>query len=83
MTQYPEAVLARELQMCYSAIALATDYDSGVVMANKIKPVSAKEVGRVLEQNIGKAKRIFMEMLKTWPTKIDCGCQKSLDEARF
>ena len=83
MTQYPEAVLARELQICYSALALATDYDSGLVMANKIKPVSAKEVGRVFEQNIDKAKRIFLEMLKTWPNRVECLCQKALEEARF
>lgn len=29
MTGYPEAVLARELEMCYSAIALVTDLDAG------------------------------------------------------
>ena len=30
MTGHPEAVLARELQMCYAAIALVTDMDAGV-----------------------------------------------------
>ena len=30
MTQYPEAYLARELGICYAAIALITDYDTGV-----------------------------------------------------
>ena len=30
MTGYPEAVLARELEMCYAAIALVTDLDAGV-----------------------------------------------------
>jgi alpha,alpha-trehalase len=29
MTQYPEVVLARELGLCYSGIALVTDYDVG------------------------------------------------------
>ena len=29
MTGYPEAVLARELEMCYAAIALVTDVDAG------------------------------------------------------
>ena len=27
MTQYPEAILARELEMCYVNISLVTDYD--------------------------------------------------------
>ena len=30
MTQYPEAVLARELELCYANISLITDYDVGV-----------------------------------------------------
>lgn len=30
MTGYPEAVLARELEICYAAIALVTDLDAGV-----------------------------------------------------
>ena len=30
MTQYPEVVLARELEMCYVNIALITDYDVGL-----------------------------------------------------
>lgn len=83
MTQYPEVVLARELQICYTALAFTTDYDCGVVTVNKIKPVSASEVGRVFGQNINKAKRIFMEMLKTWPGRVGCECHKALEEARF
>ena len=30
MTQYPEAYLARELEMCYVNISLITDYDVGL-----------------------------------------------------
>ena len=30
MTGYPEAVLARELEICYAAIALVTDLDAGI-----------------------------------------------------
>lgn len=30
MTGYPESVLARELEMCYAAIALVTDLDAGL-----------------------------------------------------
>jgi 5'-methylthioadenosine phosphorylase len=30
MTGHPEAVLARELAMCYAAVALVTDRDAGV-----------------------------------------------------
>ena len=30
MTQYPEAWLARELELCYATVALVTDYDAGL-----------------------------------------------------
>jgi 5'-methylthioadenosine phosphorylase len=30
MTGYPEAVLARELALCYTCIALVTDLDAGI-----------------------------------------------------
>src|SRR5699024_6335664 len=30
MTAHPEAVLAREMTMCYAAVALITDHDAGV-----------------------------------------------------
>ena len=39
MTGYPEAVLARELEMCYAAIALVTDLDAGVAAGEGVKAV--------------------------------------------
>ena len=39
MTGYPEAVLARELEMCYAAIALVTDLDAGVDAGEGVKAV--------------------------------------------
>ncbi len=39
MTGYPEAVLARELEMCYAAIALVTDLDAGVEAGSGVRAV--------------------------------------------
>lgn len=39
MTGYPEAVLARELEMCYAAIALVTDVDAGVAVGDGVRTV--------------------------------------------
>ena len=39
MTGYPEAVLARELEICYAAIALVTDLDAGVSAGEGVKTV--------------------------------------------
>ncbi|MCU1645287.1 MAG: mtaP [Nocardia sp.] len=49
MTGHPEAVLARELEMCYSAIALVTDLDAGVESGHG---VSAIDVFAEFERNL-------------------------------
>lgn len=82
-SKYPETALARELHMCYCALAFPTDFDAGIVAKGLARPVSAKEIVRVFKQNVHNTKRIMLEMIKTWPTKIDCECRKSLDEAIF
>lgn len=38
MTQYPENILARELEMCYVNISLITDYDAGLINGKKLNP---------------------------------------------
>jgi 5'-methylthioadenosine phosphorylase len=37
MTGYPEAILARELELCYAAIALVTDVDAGVAVGEGVR----------------------------------------------
>ena len=83
MTEYPEVVLARELEMCYCAIAIATDYDAGVLLEEKIKPVSTKEIVDNFGKNINKTKKLVLKMVENWPKKATCDCQRSLKGARF
>ena len=49
MTGYPEAVLARELEICYAAIALVTDLDAGVTAGEGVKAI---DVYAQFEQNM-------------------------------
>jgi 5'-methylthioadenosine phosphorylase len=63
MTQYPEAILARELGLCYTGIALVTDYDVGVVGDTDRGPVSIEEVFRVFHQNVGRVKELIFRMI--------------------
>jgi len=44
MTQYPEAVLARELGLGYAAIGLVTDFDAGVDDRPDVGPVTQEAV---------------------------------------
>jgi 5'-methylthioadenosine phosphorylase len=55
MTGYPEAVLARELEMCYAAIALVTDVDAGVDTGSGVRAV---DVFGEFARNIGPFKAL-------------------------
>ncbi len=55
MTGYPEAVLARELEMCYAALALVTDLDAGLTEGDG---VHAADVFAEFERNIGPFKKL-------------------------
>jgi 5'-methylthioadenosine phosphorylase len=60
MTGYPEAVLARELEMCYAAIALVTDLDAGVAVGGGVKAV---DVFAELQKNIEPFKKLVREAI--------------------
>ncbi len=81
MTQYPESVLARELEMCYVNIALITDYDVGV--EGKVPPVSHEEVIKVFKENNEKLKALVFEIIKSVPDERHCKCGEALKGARF
>jgi 5'-methylthioadenosine phosphorylase len=83
MTQYPEMILAREMEMCYANISLVTDYDTGVKDDQSIAPVSAGEVAHVFAQNIQKMKRLIFDCIPNISDKRECSCGHALDKARF
>jgi 5'-methylthioadenosine phosphorylase len=60
MTGYPEAVLARELDMCYAAIALVTDLDAGIDVGGGVKAV---DVFAEFEKNIEPFKALVHEAI--------------------
>jgi len=82
MTQYPEAHLARELEMCCLNVSLITDYDSGLV--GDVEPVSHSEVMKVFSENLTKLQSLLVKLLEAIPEKRDsCSCAKVLQSARF
>jgi 5'-methylthioadenosine phosphorylase len=82
MTQYPEVVLARELELCYLNISLVTDYDVGLEGDTSVRPVSHEEVVRVFEKNTAALRKLLAEIVKTLPKKRNCGCGSALEHAR-
>ncbi len=76
MTGHPEAVLARELALCYTTIALVTDYDAGVDAASA---VSQAEVFEVFARNTGVLRDLVCRIVPTLPTQRACACPNTLD----
>jgi 5'-methylthioadenosine phosphorylase len=80
MTQYPEALLARELELCYANISLITDYDVGV---EGVAPVTHEEVVRVFTENNEKLRDLLLAVIPALPVERDCPCATALTGARF
>jgi 5'-methylthioadenosine phosphorylase len=71
MTGHPEAVLAREMLMCYSAIALVTDMDAGVEAG---EGVGQADVFAMFAANIERLKQILTRVLGDLPSPDGCSC---------
>jgi 5'-methylthioadenosine phosphorylase len=81
MTGMPEAAIARELAMCYTAVALVTDLDAGVEGETG---VTHEEVLEVFAQNIAGLKAVLTDAVEAMPeTEPDatatCPCRRALD----
>jgi 5'-methylthioadenosine phosphorylase len=84
MTGYPEAVLARELEICYATIALVTDLDAGIDAGAGVKVV---DVIAEFEKNIEPFKKLVQEAVGQVPAERTCteclshtGIQLAFDE---
>lgn len=80
MTQYPECVLARELEICYLNISLITDWDVGL---EDHEPVTLDEVIKIFNDNNAKLKDFLFKLIPELPAKRECACANALDGARF
>ncbi|HVB26911.1 MAG TPA: S-methyl-5'-thioadenosine phosphorylase, partial [Mycobacteriales bacterium] len=76
MTGHPEAVLARELALCYTAVALVTDLDAGVDAGDA---VTQEEVFRVFRGNIDRLRAVLLDVLARLPDERSCPCGSALD----
>ncbi len=80
MTQYPEALLARELELCFANISLITDYDVGV---EGVPPVTNDEVVRVFHENNEKLRGLLFAIIPDRPEARECVCATALQGAAF
>ena len=84
MTVMPEAKLAREAQICYVLVALASDYDCWREHeAGKDKQTLLKEIIGNLQEATNNAIRLIEKVLQKSDgvCNINCDCRKSLELA--
>jgi 5'-methylthioadenosine phosphorylase len=77
MTGHPEAVLARELTLCYAPVALVTDMDAGVASG---EGVGQEEVFAMFARNVDRLKTLLAGVVTDLPEPGDgCGCSSWAD----
>ena len=81
MTGMPEAAIARELAMCFTAIALVTDHDAGVDGGAAVKH---EEVLKVFARSLDGLKAVLKSAIGALPAPVDdlsatCACRRCLD----
>ena len=77
MTNEQEAKLAREAEICYTTIALATDYDCWHVGEG---PVDVATIVKTLQENVVRAQKTIRAMLPMLDGG-DCACRHALEGA--
>ncbi|MFI6345779.1 S-methyl-5'-thioadenosine phosphorylase [Streptomyces sp. NPDC050560] len=78
MTGHPEAVLARELALCYTSLALVTDLDAGVGAEDSVEQEAVFEV---FARNTERMRALVLGTVALLPEKEkrSCGCATALD----
>ena len=69
MTGHPEAVLARELELCFASVALVTDLDAGL---NAGEGVRTKDVFAEFERNLEPFKDLIRSIVQAAPVGPAC-----------
>jgi 5'-methylthioadenosine phosphorylase len=78
MTNIPEARLAREAEICYGTVALATDYDC---WHDSHDDVTVEAVLAIIKQNVAMAKDIIKAAVSELSAEPGCECGKALEFA--
>jgi 5'-methylthioadenosine phosphorylase len=80
MTGHPEAVLARELALCYTSVTLVTDLDAGLEHGTG---VTHAEVLQVFARNVDRLRSLLLEVIPALPQERTCACSHAVDGLRL
>jgi 5'-methylthioadenosine phosphorylase len=78
MTNLQEAKLAREAEICFGTLALATDYDCWNQAAGDVE---IEHVLAVLRQNVALAQKTIRQAMTMLSEPRSCSCRSSLKDA--
>ncbi len=76
MTNVPEVFLAREAQICYCTIAVATDYDCW--LDDPSQHASVEKVIELYGKNIGRVQAVLKKVVEGEDHNAECSCHSSL-----
>lgn len=78
MTNLQEAKLAREAELCYATLAMATDYDCWHATHDD---VTVDAVLEVMRRNVATARRVVLDAVPALLAPTRCGCSRALASA--
>jgi 5'-methylthioadenosine phosphorylase len=78
MTGVPEAVLARELEMCYATLCFVSNMAAGIQ-----RRLTTSEVIKVAKEKMPIIQQILRETIEHLPHERRCACAHALRDARF
>jgi 5'-methylthioadenosine phosphorylase len=78
MTNMPEAKLAREAELCYATVALATDYDC---WHETEEAVTVEAILATLHKNVELAKQLLKTVVPALAPDRTCECHQALKNA--
>ncbi len=81
MTNMPEAKLAKEAEICYTTVAMCTDYDCWHETEDNVSVASVIEV---MQHNVSKAKAMLLTYFEHYHSQnTTCACQHTLEHSIF
>jgi len=78
MTVAPEAVLARELEICYATVCFVSNMAAGIQQR-----LTAQEVAEAAKEKMPVIEQILRETIEHLPESRRCPCAHALKDARF
>jgi len=79
MTGVPEAQLAREAEICYATIAIATNYAAGISPTN----LTHMEVVDMMKQNSENIRKLLMQTIAWIDLDRACECHSAIEDIKL